>query len=87
VCSSGDRLSAAAEQFRAAGAQVVEISADRGTRDGIEKLWKEVTSSGRDLDIACINAGGGGLFAETELEKELAMANLNCTLRNISCST
>ena len=40
-----------------------------------------MTSTGRDLDIACINAGVGvgGLFAETELEKELEMVNLNCT--------
>jgi short-subunit dehydrogenase len=44
-------------------------------------LWKEVISTGRDLDVACINAGVGvdGLFAETELEKEFAMVNLNCT--------
>jgi short-subunit dehydrogenase len=42
---------------------------------------EEVTSTGRELDIACINAGVGvgGLFAETELEKELAIVNLNCT--------
>jgi short-subunit dehydrogenase len=81
VCSAGERLDAAAEQLRAAGAHVTEINADLGTREGIEKLWNEVTSTGRDLDIVCINAGVGvgGLFAETELEKELEMVNLNCT--------
>ena len=51
VCSAGERLKAAAEQLRAAGAHVTEISADLGTREGIEKLWKEVTSTGRDWTL------------------------------------
>src|ERR1700754_699882 len=35
---------------------------------------------GRPLDVACINAGigVGGLFAETDLETELKMVELNC---------
>lgn len=39
-----------------------------------------MTSTGRELDIVCINAGVGvgGLFSETPLEKELEMVNLNC---------
>jgi short-subunit dehydrogenase len=80
VCSAGERLKGAAEQLRAAGAEVLEVNADLGTREGVEKLWKEVTASGRDIDVACINAGVGvgGLFAETDLDKELAMVNLNC---------
>jgi uncharacterized protein len=80
VCSAGERLRGAAEQLRAAGAEVLEVNADLGTREGVEKLWKEVTASGRDIDVACINAGVGvgGLFAETDLDKELAMVNLNC---------
>jgi short-subunit dehydrogenase len=80
ICSAGDRLANAATQLRAAGSEVLEITADLATREGIENLWKEVTSTGRDLDIACINAGVGvgGLFAETELDEELAMVNLNC---------
>jgi short-subunit dehydrogenase len=77
VCSAGERLKGAAEQLRAAGAEVLEVNADLGTREGVEKLWKEVTASGRDIDVACINAGVGvgGLFAETDLDKELAMVN------------
>lgn len=80
VCSASERLKGAAEQFRAAGAEVLEVNADLGTREGVEKLWKEVTATGRDIDVACINAGVGvgGLFAETDLDKELAMVNLNC---------
>jgi len=80
VCSAGERLKAAAEQLRAAGVEVLEVNADLGTREGVEKLWKAVTAAGRDIDIACINAGVGvgGVFAETDLDKELAMVNLNC---------
>jgi uncharacterized protein len=33
------------------GAQGMEISADLGTREGIEKLWKEVISTARDLEL------------------------------------
>jgi uncharacterized protein len=81
ICSAGERLGSAADQLRTTGAEVTEISADLGTSDGVEKLWQEVASTGRELDIACINAGVGvgGLFSETPLEKELEMVNLNCT--------
>lgn len=36
---------------------------------------------GCDVDVACINAGigVGGLFAETDLDTELKMVELNCT--------
>jgi uncharacterized protein len=81
ICSAGERLQNAAEELELAGAEVLQINADLATRDGVEKLWREVTSTGRDLDIVCINAGVGvgGLFAETPLDKELESVNLNCT--------
>jgi short-subunit dehydrogenase len=81
ICSSGDRLGEAAEQLRSTGADVLAVTADLGTADGVESLWKRVSSTGRELEIACINAGigVGGLFAETDLEEELKSVNLNCT--------
>jgi short-subunit dehydrogenase len=81
ICSAGERLKGAAEQLRLAGAEIVEISADLSTQEGVENLWQQVTSTGRDIDIACINAGVGvgGLFAETPLQEELQSVNLNCT--------
>jgi short-subunit dehydrogenase len=47
---------------------------------GVEQLWEEISSLGRKIDVACINAGVGvgGLFAETDLDAELNMVNLNC---------
>ena len=80
ICSAGERLDTAAAELRQTGVGVVEAKADLATRDGVSALWSEVESSGRQLDIACINAGigVGGLFVETDLEAELKMVNLNC---------
>lgn len=81
VCSSGERLEKAAESLRAAGAEVLDVLADLATPEGVIHFWNEVSSLGRDIDIACLNAGVGvgGLFAETYLDEELNMVNLNCT--------
>jgi short-subunit dehydrogenase len=81
ICSAGGRLGDAAQQLRTSGTEVNEVTANLGTAEGVQKLWEQVASTGRELDIACINAGVGvgGLFSETSLEKELEMVNLNCT--------
>lgn len=80
VCSGGERLDAAVADFEALGVEVTDVSADLATREGVEALWKTVLNLGRPVDVACINAGigVGGLFAETELETELKMVELNC---------
>ena len=80
VCSAGDRLANAVDDFRTSGVDVSAVSADLATREGIEELWDSVLESGRPLDVACINAGigVGGLFDETDLETELKMVELNC---------
>ncbi len=81
VCSAGERLHDATETLNGLGVQVTEIQADLATREGVQQLWEKVMSLGRPLDIACINAGVGvgGLFAETDLDAELDMVELNCT--------
>ncbi len=81
VASAGERLTPAAEAFRTFGHTVTEASVDLATAHGVEELWQQVEALGVPLDIACINAGVGlgGLFAETDLETELNMVNLNCT--------
>ena len=80
VCSSGDRLESAVELLQAGGAIVNSVHADLATREGIDKLWGEVTSFERPVTVACINAGVGvgGLFSETDLDEELSMIQLNC---------
>lgn len=81
ICSSGERLQTAAEELRPQGVEVREIQADLATRQGVDQFWEQVQSLGRDIDVACINAGVGvgGLFAETDLDAELNMVSLNCT--------
>jgi len=80
ICSAGKRLEPAAESLRSNGTEVIDVRANLATRDGVKQFWDEITSLGRDIDIACINAGVGvgGLFAETDLDEELNMVNLNC---------
>ena len=80
ISSAGDRLQTAAEELRSSAAEVIEVPADLATSEGVEALWTEVSALGRPLDIACINAGVGvgGLFAETDLETEVKMVQLNC---------
>jgi uncharacterized protein len=80
VASAGDRLQAAAQVLRSGHVEVLEVQGDLATRDGVKSLWNQVSSLGRSLDVACINAGVGvgGLFADTDLEAELNMVELNC---------
>ncbi len=80
IASAGDRLSGAAEEIRRLGHQVTQIEVDLATREGVKRLWTEVESLGRPIDVACINAGigVGGLFSETDLDAELNMVELNC---------
>jgi short-subunit dehydrogenase len=80
VCSAGERLEGAADDLSGIGADVRVISADLATREGVDTLWESVMDLGRPLDVACINAGigVGGLFAETDLDTELKMVELNC---------
>jgi uncharacterized protein len=80
IASSGERLDSARQTLRTGAIEVVEVQADLATREGNQELWKKVESLNRNLDIACINAGigVGGLFAETDLDAELKMVNLNC---------
>ena len=80
VTSAGGRLEDAADDLESLGTKVVKVSADLATREGVEKLWSEVQSAGGNVEVACINAGVGvgGLFAETDLDAELDMVQLNC---------
>ena len=80
ICSAGERLENAAKELGSSAVQVTEVQADLATREGVEELWTKVQALGRPVDVACINAGVGvgGLFAETDLDEELNMVQLNC---------
>lgn len=79
IASGGDRLESAENDLRALGANVTAIQADLATYEGVKQFWSEVESAGRPVDAAAINAGVGvgGLFAETDLDKEINLVRLN----------
>ncbi len=74
------RLGPAAAQLMALGVQVTPVHEDLATFDGCTKFWKVVESTNRKVDAVSINAGVGvgGLFVDTDLEKEVNMVRLNC---------
>jgi len=80
ICSEGERLDAAAQELNAMAPEVIAVHANLATREGVDELWRAAEGAGRPIDIACINAGVGvgGEFAETDLDAELNMVELNC---------
>ena len=65
ITAEQEKLSQAADDFRAHGVSVTAIQADARKPEEVERVWSEIQSLHRNLDIACINAGigEGGLFA------------------------
>ncbi|HSS98152.1 MAG TPA: SDR family NAD(P)-dependent oxidoreductase [Terriglobales bacterium] len=80
ICSGGERLETAAGELKELGVEVFSVQADLATVAGVQDLWESALELNRNIDIACINAGVGvgGLFAETDIDAELNMVNLNC---------
>jgi short-subunit dehydrogenase len=74
-------LAEAARQVEGLGGTVQTVQSDLAHYEGVEKLWKEVQATGRPVDALAINAGVGvgGRFAETDLEEELNLIQLNVT--------
>ena len=72
-------IQSAAADLQALGVNVTPVQADLATFEGCKQFWQQVESSGRSLDAIAINAGVGvgGLFAETDLEKEINLVRLN----------
>ena len=79
IGSAGERLEKAAADFEALGCKVTAVQADLATYEGCEEFWRAVESTGRRLDAIALNAGVGvgGLFYETDLEKEINLVRLN----------
>ncbi len=79
IGSEGGRLDDAAAQLQQHGVSVKAIQADLATYDGVDEFWTGVKADGRKIDAVAINAGVGvgGLFVETELEKEINLIRLN----------
>jgi short-subunit dehydrogenase len=74
---TAETLDEAAREIEARGVHVTSVQADLATPAGVEEVAKALP--GRRLDVAAINAGAGlgGPFAETDLEQELELVDLN----------
>jgi short-subunit dehydrogenase len=81
ITAENPELEQAAIQLRSLGTQVQAIKADLTKYEEVERLWSAVQGSSRLLDVVAINAGVGvgGKFAETDLDKELNIVQLNVT--------
>ena len=79
IASAGERLDQAEANLAELGTEVTAVKADLATNEGVAELWEHVEALGRPVDAIAINAGVGvgGLFAETDLDKELNLVRLN----------
>ncbi len=77
VAAEDAELKAAADELRAAGAQVQVVQTDLRTADGVEKLAAAVTGP---LDALVLNAGvgQGKAFIDAPLDALLSIVDLNC---------
>ena len=80
VAAENVELDDAVEELRALGGAVAPVSVDLTRRADVERLVAAVRGAGRPLDAAALNAGvgHGGAFAQTDLEAELGIVELNC---------
>ncbi|MFF2193019.1 SDR family NAD(P)-dependent oxidoreductase [Streptomyces sp. NPDC058157] len=78
--ADGERLRSAAEEIgRESGACVQAVRADLRSYDEAERFVGAVTSCGRPVAVAALNAGvgEGGAFLDTDLEDEFEIVDLN----------
>lgn len=74
-------LDAAAEQLRAAGADVQTVRTNLGSYEGVEELYSFIGRTGRPVSAAALNAGvgQGGAFLDNVLADELEIIDVNIT--------
>jgi uncharacterized protein len=77
IAAEDDELDAAARELSATEASVDAVRVDLARPEGVEELHQRI--GGRAVDAAALNAGigQGGPFAETPLEAELGIVDLN----------
>jgi short-subunit dehydrogenase len=80
IARQRDRLEAAAGRLEGKfGVKVTTISSDLSEPDSPQRLFDALVSEGIDIDFLVNNAGFGlgGEFAETDIERELDMIQVN----------
>jgi uncharacterized protein len=79
VAAEDSGIHTAAGEIAALGARTEPVQADLATYSGVEQLWARVVAAGTPVEAVAINAGVGvgGPFAETDLDAELNLVDLN----------
>jgi short-subunit dehydrogenase len=79
VAAEDDAIHAAAADLEQHGGAVTAVQVDLATADGVAGLYQAVASAGRPVDAAALNVGigVGGPFAETDLDADLRLVDLN----------
>ena len=89
VARSNDELEKAASELKQSGVEVVTISKDLFKREAPMEVYEEVKAKGIQVDVLVNDAGQGqyGLFAETDLNRELDIIQLNigATISLVKC--
>jgi short-subunit dehydrogenase len=79
IAAEDARITEVAEELAVLGGHVTPVQADLSTEDGVGRLYGKATVTGRPVDAVAVNAGVGvgGPFAETALEDDLRLVDLN----------
>lgn len=79
IGAEGEGIVKAAADFQALGVHVTAQQTDLATFEGCKKFWEGVEALDRKVDAIAINAGVGvgGLFVDTDLEKEINLVRVN----------
>lgn len=80
ITADENRIHQAALEIEQLGARVYPVQADLTKPEEVERLWKEVQATGREVDAIAVNAGmgtSGDFSTETELDRELRIVDLN----------
>jgi|CZKL01.1.fsa_nt_gi short-subunit dehydrogenase len=80
ITAEEGKINDAAREIGSNGAKIIAVQADLTKPEEVERLWKEVESTGRPVDAIAINAGigtSGDFVGETDLQQELRIVDLN----------
>ncbi len=79
VARNNTELTEAATELKNFNVDVTTIEKDLFEKDSAKEIYDEVTEKGIEINVLVNNAGQGhyGLFADTELERELDIVQLN----------
>lgn len=79
IAADDSSIHDAAQKLGRSGVNIRSIQVDLRTGKGVEELYRQVSTEGRPLDAAALNAGVGlgGAFLDSTVQDALALIDLN----------